>query len=160
MVRAENIIISPIRAVLNDLGDPMADFILCSSERDIRTDGMPNVLFLKFFDTEEENDPQRFRRSDAERIAAFLSRPDANGDLFVCCDSGRSRSAAVAAAVRLAAGEDDRTIWESTEYHPNVLVFRIMGEALGLDLSDGEIRARRERSDAAVREAIAGRRGT
>ena len=158
MVKAENIIISPIRAVLNDLGDPTADFILCSSERTIETDGRDNVLFLRFADTAEEDDPMRFRRSDAERICEFLSRKDASEDLFVCCDSGESRSAAVAAAVRLAAGQDDLEIWKSTDYRPNGLVFGVMCAALGLDVSGEEIRRRKEISDAAFRARIAGSR--
>ena len=155
MLKADNIMISPIRAVLNDLDDPTADFVLCSSERTIDTDGRRNVLFLRFADTEEKDDPMHFRRSGAERIVSFLSREDANEDLFVCCDSGESRSAAVAAAVRLAAGQDDLEIWKSTDYRPNGLVFGIMCAALGLDVSGEEIRRRIEISRAAVSRKIA-----
>ena len=155
MYKAGNIIISPIRAVLNDLADPTADFVLCSSETIVETDGRENVLFLRFIDTEEIDDPMRFRQSDAERICGFLSREDANEDLFVCCDSGESRSAAIAAAVQLAVGEDDLDIWKSTDYHPNGLVFRMMCSALKLDLSEEEIRRRKDINDAAIHVKIA-----
>ena len=154
MYRARNILISPVRAVLNDLDDPTADFILCSSETVVSTDGRPNVLFLRFFDTEEENSFMCFRQSDAERIVSFLSRSKANEDLFVCCDSGESRSPAIAAAILLAAGKTDRDIWRSTEYHPNLLVFRKMCRALDLDIPEDAIRERKRSNDTVFHEAL------
>ena len=96
----------------------------------------------------------RFQNHHANSIVSFLSRTDANEDVFVCCDSGQSRSAAIAAAVLLAIGETDQNIWNSTEYHPNLLVFRKMCVALGLDISEEEMLKRKGTNDAAIHEAI------
>lgn len=159
MLKADTILISPIREVLNDLTDTTVDYILCSSEMAFETSGSKNVLFLHFFDTEEENGYMSFQNKDAESIASFLSRPDANSDLFVCCDSGESRSPAIAAAVLLAVGKTDRDVWENTNYHPNKLVFRKMCRALGVDLSEEAIQKRKDNSDAIYHEAIENGKG-
>ena len=132
MFKADNILISPIRAVLNELEDTTADFILCSSEMVVKTANRKNVLFLSFFDTEEDNPSMSFQYTDAEEIVSFLSRADANTDLFICCDSGESRSSAIAASLKLAVGKTGRDIWDSTDYHPNKLVFGKMCRALAL----------------------------
>ena len=154
MYKAVNILISPIKAVLNDLEDTTIDFILCTSGTVSITEERSNILLLHFADIEEENNPFRFREYHAERIVSFLSRPDAKEDLFVCCDSGESRSSAIAAAVLLAVGKRDRHIWESTEYHPNLLVFRTMCERLGVALTDDDIQNRKENNETVFREAI------
>lgn len=154
MFKASNILISPIRAVLNDLEDTTADFILCSSEMIVETGDKQNVLFLSFFDTEEDNPSMSFQYTDAEKIVSFLSRADANTDLFVCCDSGESRSSAIAASILLAVGKTDCDIWESTDYHPNQLVFGKMCRTLGVDLSEEAIQKRKEVNNAALHEAI------
>ena len=154
MYRARNILISPIRAVLNDLEDPTVDFILCSTETAVSAARRNNVLLLRFLDTEEENSYLCFRQFDAERIRSFLSRADANEDLFVCCDSGESRSPAIAAAIRLAVGQTDRSIWESTDYHPNLLVFGKMCRTLGVDITEAGIRERRITNENAFHNAV------
>lgn len=74
MFKADNILISPIRAVLNKLEDTTADFILCSSEMIVETANRKNVLFFSFFDTEEDNPSMSFQYTDAEKIVLFLSR--------------------------------------------------------------------------------------
>ena len=91
MIKARNILISPIKAVLSELDDNTADYILCSSEIDgIENLGGSNVLGLEFLDTEMPDHFMRFTGIHAGKIRAFLTRPDANEDLFVCCDSGES----------------------------------------------------------------------
>lgn len=154
MIKTENILISPIRAVLGDLADTTADFILCSADPDICRRQGNNVLAFHFMDTEEEDHPLRFMDEHACRIAAFLSRNDANKDLFVCCDSGESRSSAIAAAISLAIGKNDFSIWSSAEYHPNRLVFSIMCKRLGVVLSAEEINARKVMNDNAFRATV------
>lgn len=124
MWKVKNVLISPIRAVRSELEDETLDFILCSGAEIPGARERENILFLQFLDTEVEDHPFCFREEHAEKILAFLSRENANGDLFVCCDSGESRSAAIAAAILRAAGQSDRIIWDSSEYHPNRLVYR------------------------------------
>ena len=155
MIKARNILISPIKAVLSELDDNTADYILCSSEIDgIEDLGGSNVLGLEFLDTEMPDHFMRFTDIHAGKIRAFLTRPDANEDLFVCCDSGESRSSAIAAAILLAAGQDDYCIWESTDYHPNGLVFREMCRSLGIEISEGMINERKTLNYNAIHKAI------
>ena len=149
------ILISPIRAVINDMEDT-ADYIFCSSEKAVLEDPLvssfDNILLLHFFDTEEDTHPMAFQDSHAERILSFLSRPDANETLFVCCDSGESRSSAIAASVLLAIGRSDQFIWDSADYHPNLLVFRRMCSRMGIGLTEEEIMRRKERNNTAFRK--------
>ncbi len=154
MYKVSNVIISPIIAVINDLGDMAADFILCSSNWEIPVYKNSNVLFLHFFDTENFNHPMRFRDSHAEQIVTFLSKENANEDLFVCCDSGESRSSAIAAAIQLAVGHDDRYIWDCVDYHPNQLVFEALCQKLGVNISKQAIKSRKEINNSALEKAI------
>ena len=154
MYKVKNVFISPIKAVLNDLTDMTVDYILCSSEKGTKETDNSNVLYLHFFDVEEENPSMSFQDSEAEKIVLFLSRPTANEDLFVCCDSGESRSPAIAAAILLATGKTDQYIWESTEYHPNRLVFKKMCRKLGIHLTDHDIKKRVETNNAVFHQAI------
>lgn len=133
MLKVKNIMISPIRAARSEFEDETLDFILCSSGEIPGVRESENILFLQFLDTEMEDHPFCFREKHAERILAFLSREKANGDLFVCCDSGESRSPAIAAAILRAAGQSDTYIWENVEYHPNCLVYRRLCKAFDAD---------------------------
>lgn len=154
MIKARNILISPIRAVMYDIKDPTADFILCTSDERVTVKDGGNVILLRFVDTEEAGNPGSFSEQQAMRIEAFLERTDANEDLFICCDSGESRSSAIAAAITLAAGGSDMRIWESVEYHPNSLVFKIMCKKLGVFLAEEAIAERRERNRIAFHNTI------
>ena len=109
-LKAKNVFISPIYAVLPDINDFSADFILCSSEQDIGKIVQSNVFALDFLDTIEVINAMKFKHYHADMIKTFLSRKGANEDLFVCCDSGVSRSPAIAAAIQLYIGEDDMYI--------------------------------------------------
>ena len=72
--------------------------------------------------------PHRFKPIHAELIYEFFRSIPDGADLFVCCDAGESRSAAIAAALKVAQGESDAEIWNSPEYHPNPLVYRTCRE--------------------------------
>lgn len=137
-----DIYISPIKAVLHCLDDPALDFILCTSEDDLSKPLPSNVLRLDFRDTVDPNDPAAFSAQLAADVASFLQRPDARPELFVCCDCGVSRSAALAAAIRCADGGSDFSIWDDPNYMPNPLVYRLMCEALGLGISEQELKER------------------
>lgn len=61
--------------------------------------------------------------------------------LFICCDAGESRSAAVAAALLRAEGRDDKKlIWCKAKYHPNPHVYRTLCQVYGIRISALEIR--------------------
>ena len=154
MIKASNIMISPIKSVLFDLEEDGVDYMLFSSEIEDSFNEKENVLFLHFLDIENSSDPLSFQKYQADAIVKFISRPEANKDLFVCCDSGESRSSAVAAAILLAIGKTDKDIWESVEYHPNKLVFSKMCKALHINLSEEAIQERKRKNDAVFNQTI------
>lgn len=149
-----NIIICPVRAALRDLDDPGTDFIICSTELQIEKPYPSNVLLLPSADTEDETHPLAFSAEQAERVVAFFRRDGHNQDVTVCCDAGESRSAAITAALMVSDGQSDKDIWGSTEYHPNILVFRLMCHELGVQVGQEDVEQRRALNDKAIHEAI------
>lgn len=122
-----HILISPIRSVIREIPDSDAWYILCFSARR-ELEPSPHVRAFYFLDTTEESNPHRFKPIHAELIYEFFRSIPDGADLFVCCDAGESRSAAIAAALKVAQGESDVEIWNSPEYHPNPLVYRTCRE--------------------------------
>ena len=119
-----HILISPIWAVRQDIPGSTAYYILCSSSP-LHLGPHPHVRAFHFLDTTDESNPYRFKPVHAELILEFFrSLPD-GADLFVCCDAGESRSAAIAAALKRLQGEDDSELWSSGDYIPNRLVYDI-----------------------------------
>jgi len=55
--------------------------------------------------------------------------------LYICCDSGESRSAAIAAATYMNLGFSDKSIWKNCKYHPNKLVYKVMCMEYGIKIS-------------------------
>lgn len=51
-------------------------------------------------------------------------------------------------------GESDLHIWEDPRFHPNMLCFRKMLEALGLEISDSEMDTLLYRKREAFRKAL------
>ena len=99
-----DVYIGPIKAVLDFLDNSTMDFILCVSKDNLSKPLPSNVMQLDFGDTVDADDPAAFSAQLAAEVASFLRRPDARLKLFVCCDCGVSRSAALAAAIRCADG--------------------------------------------------------
>ena len=125
-----NILISPIRAVVSEIESSTAFYILCSSHAwDNRA---PNAVELHFLDTTDKTNPFAFTPSHASIILGFFLSTPRDADIFICCDSGESRSTAIAAALRKYQGQSDSEIWKSKEYHPNSLVYEICCEAFGV----------------------------
>lgn len=152
-----NIFISPAKAVRYDLQDKTLDFIICSDDAFPEAIGCNNILFLHFLDIENDKSSLAFQSKHAREIIRFLSRNGANEELFVCCDAGESRSPAIAVAINLAIGKSDMPIWESSEYHPNQLVFQKLCWAFGVQLQSGDIIERLEaRKRSAATEVING----
>ena len=100
----------------------------CGVARKFVMNDINYVLAFYFLDTTEESNPHRFKPIHAELIYEFFRSIPDGADLFVCCDAGESRSAAIAAALKVAQGESDAEIWNSPEYHPNPLVYRTCRE--------------------------------
>ena len=104
-----------------------------------------STLELHFDDVEDgDGSPNIITKRHAESILGFIIYNwDLVKHLIICCDGGVSRSAAVAAAIRLRLGMDDWGIWRDGSKAPNMTVFRLLIDTFGIPLLDEEI-ARRE----------------
>lgn len=101
---------------------------------------LQSVIAFGFDDITEKSDDNSFSLMDAFRIAEFVKAlPSLTDTLFVCCDSGESRSSAMAAAIMRYNGFDDMAIWKNPHYHPNPLVYRMLCNAFAITVSDDEL---------------------
>lgn len=92
----------------------------------------------EIFDDVDRDIPCRsLSTAAAHRIANFIKGIDPHvNTIFVCCDSGMSRSSAIAAVVHRFYGISDSAIWDSPHYHPNPFVFRLVSECLDMPVDD------------------------
>ncbi len=96
-----------------------------------------------------------FGAAAAEKIKNFvLSLPGELDTLFVCCDSGESRSSAMAAAIMRFYGIDEMKIWKNPRYHPNRLVYKTLCEAFGISVPDDELSGLLAVNEKALSDAI------
>ena len=140
----ENIYICPIRAILDELDDLSTGFILCTSDDSLLIEPRENVLLLHFADITDARRTDAFTAEQAAKICAFWKQRVLYSDLFVCCDSGESRSPAIAAALMRSAGQSDFEIWQNPEYHPNPYVYTVMCRELGVEVDSRDVEGRRE----------------
>lgn len=96
-----------------------------------RQPGLRDVLYLAFDDYEHTPgirlppEVQLMTQAQALEIRRFIERHETGlATVVVHCEQGISRSAAVAAALCLAFGGDDRRFW--SEYLPNRHVFWLL----------------------------------
>ena len=106
--------------------------IISSYNDDIEIIPSKNTLLIEFDDLNYQSQ-NSFNKNLARKIKEFIDKIDfAKNKLYICCDSGESRSSAVAACILRKYGEDENVIWKDNSYHPNILVYRILCEELGL----------------------------
>lgn len=115
-----------------------AAVIMCSSYHidDEKVCGIKNKLCLEFDDTTIIRSPRAFNIDIAKRIRTFI---DSLGKeitvLYICCNSGESRSTALSAAIMRYVKMSDKDIWENPYYHPNPLVYKLQCKAFGIFVS-------------------------
>lgn len=85
------------------------------------------VLPLLFDDVDGGKDCMT--AEDAQKIATFVKRHEGK-KIIVHCDAGVSRSAGIAAAILKHYTGDDRKIFDSPRYCPNMLCYRLTLNAL------------------------------
>ena len=111
--------------------------ISSASEIDAKKVRCIPYVFRQYEDLDCECPGRSFSKADAAAFADFIKNLE--GDvLYCCCDAGESRSPAVAAAVMRYFDLDDMQVWRNPHYHPNMLVFEMLGNALGASISDKE----------------------
>lgn len=111
---------------------------ILSSSFQVQDDRVPIHHITEIYDDVDREIPGRsLSPAAAYRIANFIKAIDSNVEMvFVCCDSGMSRSSAIAAVVRRYFGLSDSVIWDSPHYHPNPLVFKLLSEYLDMPVDD------------------------
>jgi predicted protein tyrosine phosphatase len=99
--------------------------------------GLRGILHLSFDDAEplvNARPPAHIKlmsAAEARRIWRFVDKYKANVGAFVVhCHQGMSRSPAVAAALAVYLGADEKPFWR--EYSPNEHVYRLLREAMPL----------------------------
>ena len=135
-----NITICPIKQLYlleQPQGQGGVAAILCSSYpiHEKKVSWVSQKLILNFYDTINIHDPQAFCPELAEQIRAFVASLDRQTELYVCCDSGESRSTAIAAAIYRYMRQDEMMIWKNPHYHPNPLVYQLQCQAFGVPVS-------------------------
>ena len=152
--------ICPIKSLYSELEKNLPDrktiAILISTE-DVKHS---NLRFLdacckiSAVDTETENNPFSFNRELGEKVKMFLDKENDFGRLYICCDSGESRSTAMAAAVMKYYGKMDREIWTNPHYHPNLLVYKVQMEVFGRKIKKLRLRYLKYVNNRALKKAI------
>lgn len=146
MIKSENIKILSIKEFSlmvqeNDKLDKTAA-ILISSYDDILKKLFCNVNAIKvvFEDTIILGE-RSFNLRLAKKIHNFVDDIFSDCEyLYICCDSGQSRSAAIAAAMYRYLGLKDKNIWKDYKYHPNKLVYKYMCREYGIRVSNLRIK--------------------
>ena len=106
--------------------------ILCSSfDFDEQRYNGNNILKLRFQDVIQKNRVDCFKKDHTEKIKKFIKQNNIS-ELYICCDSGESRSVAIAAAIMKYYGLNDKIIWKNPHYHTNVFVFKVLCRNLGV----------------------------
>lgn len=129
--------------------------VLCSSEllKDSDFDWIPHRLLLEFMDTQIKR-MDAFQPEQAQRTAAFLNETGPDETVLFCCDSGVSRSSALAAAFIRSRNGDEMEIWENPRFRPNPLVYRLLCESFGIKVTEREIEIRLSINENAFRIAL------
>lgn len=81
--------------------------------------------------------PQRLLATvgDNNSCKSNLKQKTRTGRIYFCCDSGESRSTALAAAWMHYSEQDEMRIWKNIKYHPNELVYYLQSVACGLPIT-------------------------
>ena len=129
------IFVCPIKAIKDEIEGSSAYYILCSMEE--YENNYPNALKISFLDTELPSHPWVFTDKMAHQIIDYFYNTPPDADVFVCCDCGESRSAAIAGALMRSQGGDEASVCDGPFFHPNAYVYFVMCKCLNLPLYDG-----------------------
>ena len=155
-----DIIIYPIKRLLMEKekienGTHFAAILCSSSElKESKFDWVENKLILCFHDICDANRPNAFTIEMANRVRSFIDAQSGASVLYCCCDSGESRSAAVAAAACRYLHKDELDIWKNPHFHPNGLVFQLQCKAFDVPITKIQRLRREYMSRKAFRNAV------
>lgn len=114
--------------------------ILCTTNpvSKIKLEGI-QLCHVSFADITDSKRFDAFSIEKAVRIRNFIDKLEDVSELYICCDRGESRSAAIAAAVLRHYGRNEMVVWKNVHYHPNPYVYHLQCKAFGL--SSSKVRA-------------------
>lgn len=142
--------------LLDSLNKEKTAAILCSSyEIEVkRLEAFPNKLIL-YFDDVCEGRYNAFNKDLATKIKLFANNLSSEiKAMYICRDSGESRSSAICTALMKFQNQDEMTIWRSPYYHPNVFVYKLLCSELGIRMLRVSLRYREYVNKNALRKAI------
>lgn len=156
------IVIMPIKALCLKITDGKIDTLnsalLAVSSYDFNMSVLGGIAvksLFSFADTLEKNDADAFNNKIAGKIKAFVSSIPTNiKTLYICCDSGESRSTAMAACVLRYNRVSDYEIWDNPHYRPNALVYYLLCRAMHIPVTKLGVRYRVRRNENALKTAI------
>ena len=129
--------ICPIKKLPTELDKNLPDrktvaIMLSTEDLTYHDFGLPDAYYkANVLDTEIEGKRFSFNYEDGLKVKKFLDLHSDFERLYVCCDSGESRSTAMAAAIMRYYGKSDKEIWTNPYYHPNTLVYKEQMRAFG-----------------------------
>ena len=138
--------------ILDDAENLNSFAILCSSY-EVRQLRRPSIVLL-FDDTTNKHHPGRFTRKMADTISEKIKENTDKTDIYICCDSGESRSAAIVAALMRFYNQSDKKIWDNPHFHPNLFVYELMCKSMRLSCSKLRLWYNKKVSDYALKKAF------
>lgn len=138
--------------ILDDAESVNSFAIVCSSY-EVRQLQRPSIVLL-FDDTTNKHHPGRFTRKMADTISEKIKENTDKTDIYICCDSGESRSTAIAAALMRFYNQSDKKIWDNSHFHPNLFVYELMCKSMRLSCSKLRLWYNKKVSDYALKKAF------
>ena len=152
------LMVMPIRRMLDWVSTQESKHIavLVAASYDLDPAKLPPNCVVEMFDDIDFDCPGRsITEEQANHYAAFVQDLAADIETVICsCNAGESRSAALCAALCEYYNVDSAWIWDSPHYHPNMLVFDMFTQALGLCIDDNRKDALIQSNRAAFTNAI------
>ena len=148
--------IKKLKYILEDIDCSSTGAILCSSYPIQKECFQKLHSFISFeFDDVLKSSSSSFNNNIANDIKNYVENVNRKIEtLYICCDSGESRSSALAAAIIRYMGGSDKEIWRNPYYHPNTLVYRIQCETFGLKISHLKTKRLKYINDHTLKKAI------
>ena len=117
---------------------------------------LDETLDLRVWDATDIRSHFSFGYLKGLHVRGFLQKNDDFGKLYVCCDSGESRSSALGAAILRYYGNSDKIIWQDPHYHPNTLVYTEQMLAFGFKVGKWKLKYLQHINRKALHRAING----
>ena len=160
LAKGKDLQICPIKRLYLELENRVPDrktiAILCSAKEicEDKLGALDDYIIIRAVDTSNTMFPMAFSLEKGELIKEFLDRNCDFEQVYVCCDSGESRSTAISAAMMCYYGKSDTPIWKDSHYHPNLLVYKEQCLAFGKRISKLKIKYLKFINDKALQNVI------